>query len=561
MTVRFGLRAAIATLFATSGISLALGQQPGHEGEGDSPDYAYESRDAKDLQPSASRRRPRDEADDEPSTEDYGGYVRQDLSVAGTDAAYADRTADVGGTDAIDAGPSMLEQDKSGGGAAEPADAKPEDKGYTVGSDLTFKATWNNGFEVETPNKDFRIHVGGRTQFDTIWLDSSPGGFEGAGGVGDADSFNFRRARLRVDGTFYEVIDFAAEYDFVNSVNDNAGLQPADEKLGNVIHATAPTDLWWNFKELPFVGNFRIGCFKEPMGFEHLTSSRYLDFMERSFNQDAFTGPFNNGFAPGMMIYDTVAEERGTWAVGLFKNVNNIFQFGVGDGENAVTARGTWLPWYDEPSHGRYLMHVGISGSHRDLDDGRMRIRSRGSLRNGPGVLNPVFADTGFIGGDSQNLLGAEFALQLGSLLLQSEYFGSNVNNAALGGGARGAAFFQGYYVEALYFLTGEHKNYERKNGAFARVIPYTNAYWVRSPGGRIFMPGAWQLTSRFSKLDLRDSGIDGGVIQDVTVGVNWFLNPNMKFQWNYVFMHRDAPGAPVGGDVHGFGMRLAHDF
>jgi hypothetical protein len=42
---------------------------------------------------------------------------------------------------------------------------------------------------------------------------------------------------------------------------------------------------------------------------------------------------------------------------------------------------------------------------------------------------------------------------------------------------------------------------------------------------------------------------------------VNWFLNPDMKFQLNYVLEHRDAPQDVVAGWINGFGVRGAYDF
>ncbi|MDZ4778946.1 MAG: porin [Planctomycetia bacterium] len=445
---------------------------------------------------------------------------------------------------------------------AAPAEEK-KDEGYVVGSDMAMTASFKNGLELKSKHGDFRLHIGGRTQFDGVWLEDNAGFYQGAGGVGDADAVNFRRARLRIDGTAYEVMEFALEYDFANNVNDNVGLQPADENT-NIINVTAPTDLWWEFKEVPWVGHIKIGNMKEPLGLEHNTSSRFLDFMERSYNQDAFTGPFNNGFSPGIMFWDTLFDNRALIAVGAFKNTNNVFVFDTGDGEGALTGRFTCLPWFDEPSKGRRLLHLGINGSFRDLDNnGRLRVRSRASLRNGPGALNPVLADTGFINGDNQTLVGPEAALVLGPLLIQSEYMTSYLNNASSGGVDRGTVFYHGYYCEALYFLTGEHRLYEAERGAFGRVVPHENAYLVRSGGGRgwCFCRGAWQVGARFSHLDLRDAGIDGGVIQDVTLGLNWFLNPNFKFQWNYVYTDRDAAGAPDGGHSHGVGARVAHDF
>lgn len=449
-------------------------------------------------------------------------------------------------------------------------EAAEKEQGYEVGSDLGMTASWKNGLEIQSKNKDFRVHVGGRQQVDAVWLNGSQNGFVNAGGVGDEDSVNFRRSRLRVDGEMYEFMEWAVEYDFVNSINQNNGVAPTTEN--NVVNVPAPTDLWVRVKELPVVGNFQVGNMKEPLGLEHATSSRYLDFMERSYNQDAFTGTFNNGFSPGVMIFDNWNDKNGTWAAGVFKNTQNGYAFDTGDGEYAATSRVTWLPWYDEPSEGRYLLHLGVSGSYRDTDQDRLRIRSRGSLRNGPGPLNPVFADTGNFNCDSQGLIGGEVALVYGPWLWQSEYMASFAQDAvgngttSVNGADLGTIQSQGYYTEVMYFLTGEHRAYDHGRGAFTRVVPHENFYLVRDAyGSKCFSRGAWQVGVRYSVLDLNDPGMNAGYLQDITVGLNWFLNPNMKWQFNYDYMVRDAQGIfagpPPEGYVSGFGTRFAWDF
>ena len=65
----------------------------------------------------------------------------------------------------------------------------------------------------------------------------------------------------------------------------------------------------------------------------------------------------------------------------------------------------------------------------------------------------------------------------------------------------------------------------------------------------------------RFSCLDLNDKAIQGGQVYDSTVGLNWFLNPNMKVQLNYILEHRDAPQNVVQGWINGVGVRGAYDF
>ncbi len=446
------------------------------------------------------------------------------------------------------------------------AAAEEEKKKEEKADPKAFKASWKHGLNFESNDKNFAVHLGGRTQIDTVFLESNPAAFGAGNNAGDNDSANFRRARLRADGTIYKTIDYVVEYDFVNASNDNAGLvgglpgQP--NSAANVIHVPAPTDAYFTFKETPIVGNVRVGQLKEPIGLEHMTSSRYLDFMERSFNQDAYTGPSNNGFSLGAAAFNNFSEDdRGLWTVGVFKNSVNAFAYAVDDGAYAVDGRMTYLLW--DENDGGQLMHIGGSFSHRDPILNQLRIRSRGSLRNGPGPLNPVFADSGLFTTDAQDLAGAEFAMVLGSFQLQSEYILSNAINATNGGGNHGTYSTHGYYVMASYFLTGEHRTYDKKAGTFVRVIPFKNSRWCPqdcSEGGW----GAWQVLARYSNLDLSDSGINGGQLQDYTLGLNWFLNPNMKIQANYVATDRDSlgsPTAPGAGVIHGFGMRIAHDF
>ena len=212
---------------------------------------------------------------------------------------------------------------------------------YVVGSDTGLKAVWHHGWEVESANKDFRVHVGGRTQVDGGWFAADDAVQFGPRGIGRLDdSVNMRRGRLRVDGTMYEVIEWAAEYDFVSHLVGAANPS---------VPAPAPADLWVTLTHLPWVGNFRVGNQKDPIELEHLTSSRWLDFMERSLMFDAFYGRFTNGFVPGLQFFNWTENERATWAVGVFKNTTNPFGFGVGDGDYMIEGRGT-VRILDQPS-------------------------------------------------------------------------------------------------------------------------------------------------------------------------------------------------------------------
>lgn len=454
----------------------------------------------------------------------------------------------------------ITEQEKKKKEADEQKKLQQEAEGTVVGSDLGLTARWLHGLWVENADKSFRVHVGGRTQLDTVWMtapDNVQFGRFGTGRVDDA--VGLRRARLAVEGTFWEVFDFNCEYDFLNTFNA--------ERTGDALVANTPvpTDLWIQVTHLPYLGNFRIGVQKPPISFEHLTSSRFLNFIERSFMFDAFVGGLDNGFRPGLQFFNWSENERFTWALGLFKNNNTVFGWNVGDGEMQGVGRVTFLPWYEHD--GRCLLHLGLAAMHQDLDDDAARYRARTMLRNGPAVLHTPLADLRVLDGKSQDMIVPELVMNVGPFTLQAELYASwthGVRRASAFGTTfndRATLFHKGYYVELLYFLTGEHRRYDTRYPRFDRVIPHENFWWVKAGDKRSIGRGAWQVGARYSYLDLDDKGVNAGVLHDVTVGLNWFFNPNAKLQWNYTIAHRNVPGDTADGVVQGFGMRLAFDF
>ena len=100
---------------------------------------------------------------------------------------------------------------------------------------------------------------------------------------------------------------------------------------------------------------------------------------------------------------------------------------------------------------------------------------------------------------------------------------------------------FSGFYVQSSFFLTGESRGeqYVTAYGEFdSPVHPRHNADFKE--GGW----GAWPLAARYSYLDLNDDDIRGGILGDVTLGLNWQLNPNFRWMLNYVHSHRNGAGA-----------------
>lgn len=197
------------------------------------------------------------------------------------------------------------------------------------------------------------------------------------------------------------------------------------------------------------------------------------------------------------------------------------------------------------------------------MDDVRGRYRARTLIRNGPAAEATVLAETRPFG-DSETILVPELVAVAGPWTFQSEYLATWVSNArsTVTGPSQGTAFYHACNVEVLYFLTGEHREYNRAMPSFGRVVPHENFFFLDGSCARLLGRGAWQVGLRYCYLDLSDRGFAPApaTLHDVTVGLNWFLNPNMKVQWNYSWAFRDIAAASEG-DVNFFGMRFAMDF
>ena len=296
---------------------------------------------------------------------------------------------------------------------------KKEDEGTVVGSALGMTARWDHGLWVETADRAFRIHPNGRLQFDVVGATAPRNVEYFQGGMGPfLNAVNFRRARLGVDGTFWEVVSFDLQLDFVNTADvDPTSSTPLITQTNRAINTPVPTDAWLQISQLPVLGNLRGGNLKPPLSLEHLQSSRFLDFLERSYAFDAFVEHGNNGFYPGFVAFDNFLGDNATWAASVYRNTRNIFGWNVDDGDWAGAGRLTWLPHYE--ADGRTLVHLGLSGMGGDLDQDINRWRARPLIRNGNAVLHNIVA-LGRVQGDREWQLIPEFAANLGPLSFQA---------------------------------------------------------------------------------------------------------------------------------------------
>ncbi|MFV1967708.1 MAG: OprO/OprP family phosphate-selective porin [Pirellulaceae bacterium] len=346
------------------------------------------------------------------------------------------------------------------------------------------------------------------------------------GRFGDIDNYvEFRSLRLFVEGEGYGIYDYKFQVEFEPDREPDRGLVDAP--------GVAIKDMYFGIHEVPYAGYVRFGHYKAPFSLEEMTHGNDITFMERSLQ---------NIFAPsrevGISSFNSSANQNWTWAGGVFvdslsETTYEVINDNIG---TSFVGRATWTPYYDEPSNGRYLMHVGLNGRYTDDRDDVMRFRATPEVNEGP-----FFIDTGNISGDWWTAVGPEAAIVWGPFSIQAEYTAVQVDDAVAGT----TRDFHGAYVYGSWFLTGESRSYDRGSGVFGRVNPYTNFWIVRGAG---VGTGAIELAARWSYLDLSGVGYNpavrqlpdtqgagSGSMNDVTLGVNWYWNPHTRWMFNYI--------------------------
>lgn len=406
-----------------------------------------------------------------------------------------------------------LEQEKSKPAPKDDKKAKNDADGWT---DLS--------------NDKWSVKLGGHVQLDYIqWANADPP-------IPGQNYFEFRRLRLMADGTGYGVYDFRIQMDIEPEGGDGVATPVTDIK-----------DAYLTVHELPWVNRMRIGNFFVPFSLEQVTNDTNNIFLERSIPTQ---GIFAADREVGVAFYGVSEDLNFTWTTGAFLDgISESLKERVDDNQGArVSGRLTYLPYYDEPSKGRYLVHTGAGILYTQDQDDLIRFRARPQIHEGPFLI-----DSGNQPGNTYTTGNLELATVWGPLSIQSELFASKANLAV------GDRNLYGAYVYASYFLTGENRIYERfgQHGAqFARNVPYTNFFLV--PG--CYGTGAWELKARISYLDLDE--MDSGRYNDFTFGVNWYWTDRIRVMFDWIHPVTSEDSTPFGGTESDIiGMRFDFNF
>ena len=396
-------------------------------------------------------------------------------------------------------------------------------KTATAANTAAFKAAPELTGQKGTPNEGFKFKVRGRFMYDTAYVENP------RDAIATKDlgfSSRVRRVRLGAEGSLPGGFGYKAEFDFAD----------AAVGYGDVI-------LTWRGKrdgrDSPF--ELTVGNFESLDGFEQISSSRHISFLERS----AFNEAFNNTRRLGAAATYISRDNAFRLSVGAFNDTINADR---ANDDYILAARATYSPQLFGGQQ-----HFGLNYQHRSFQTNALQnnYQARPFVRN----TDTRFVSTGALAVKTDNIYGAEYmgiwgpfhAYAEGQLLKASTLRPTDVlSGGDLSTGARTNAnpTFFGFVAEVGYFFTGETRGY--KNGLLDRTK-------VKNPidkGG----PGAWSVNLRYDRLDLSDATgtpgatgapnfVNGGKQTGYLASMVWQPIDYVRVTWQYT--HGTVDGGP----------------
>jgi phosphate-selective porin OprO/OprP len=355
------------------------------------------------------------------------------------------------------------------------------------------------------------------------------------------DGVNVRRARIGVLGKFMEDWNYALIYDFGGASDGFASTASVNGAAVGFLPGGALSGIenaYLSYTGLkPFGGKLAIegGVMDLPFTLDEASSSNDLPFMERAAAGIAATNIATGDFrstAGARWYTDTF------WAgayvtgptTGAIHSASSINPPGTTEQLGAFTrVAGQIVSGKD------YSLHIGggaewlIKPPHNLIAGTQtLTVSDRPELRIDPTVLVSTGAIAGVSGAQVYN---AELAATYGPLFFQGEYLWFNVDRNAFA--PLPSLKFQGGYAEAAYVLTGETRLYNAASASYGGIAP-ANPFSLT--GGW----GAWEIAGRYSTIDLNDrlgtaTGIAGGRQTIYTLALNWYVNRNVRFMFDYL--------------------------
>lgn len=392
----------------------------------------------------------------------------------------------------------------------EVAAEKPEKGEAVKDKGFPLKARFDDGFWLSSEDDDlFALRIGGLLQADYRYYDYDTDHNP------EKNKFDLRRVRLLLEGHILKWFNYKFQYEF-----QGAGSR-------RLLDAYVDTPL------ASFV-SLRMGQYKEPFGFEQVTSDKNIPFAERSMGY--YLTP---GRDVGLMAHSGLWDQRIYYAVGIF-NGDGVDDTVGGDSDSPeVTGRLVFapfknrgLPWVDSLQFGG-----SISYANADRNNVNIQVKTSGLTTffdvNSSAKFN-IIRDV-----HSRTRYGAELAWAFGPVMAWGEYVNLRFSDVQTS-----TSIFdinsEDYYGALLWMITGEHP--QIRNAKIQPIRPRQNLW----QGGW----GALGLAFRYDHFDAGDNVyqylVEAGnsirIAKAYTLALNWYLNPYVRLLIDATRTNFDRP-------------------
>jgi phosphate-selective porin OprO/OprP len=189
-----------------------------------------------------------------------------------------------------------------------------------------------------------------------------------------------------------------------------------------------------------------------------------------------------------------------------------------------ITSRGTYTPYLNLAEH--KVFQIGASAYYKDNSNQGITFSTKpeAKARHTIATLTTDNASnlaqhTKYISSKYHIMYALEISGQNGSWHTEAEYQIARVRRSTNAGRD---LKFKGWHVQATYILTGEPRSYNQDSGTFGKIIPQAAS-------------GAWEVAARYSYINLNSKDIRGGIGNNITLGINYYANQNIRVAANYI--------------------------
>jgi phosphate-selective porin OprO/OprP len=392
-----------------------------------------------------------------------------------------------------------------------------------------------DGFSIQSADQQFKLRLGTLLQADNREF-LSPANNGGAPG----DGFELRRARIIFDGSVFGVFQFRIEPEFGSRTGGAGGTSTTTATLAN-----ASMNIDYS-KELQFLA----GRFKGPVGYERSQLVAQNIWIENGLTQNLTTQ-----YTQGFLVHGSIDNDLFSYGAGANEgvrdNANGDFQ-GMIDNNYDFIGDVYFNPFVNSGLKDLKGFGFGLAGSIGDRGTPGTAANSPLAAYTTPGQTNILTYNTAGATGktvtESEDGPGYRLAPVIyyynGPFGAYADYAESSirvlrsVSGTGAGNGSRVATLQnEAWQVVGSYVLTGEDASY-------TGVKPKTDLNFREGTWGAfqvVARYGQMTFDSNYYKSTDLSTAVGGSiasqgpkVVTDIGVGLNWYLNSNVRAQLQY---------------------------